>query len=75
MDIPGRRAGETEDGGLWPGCRDAFDCQPDVHVSCGTLWRLHSIELEGGRAAEEPELQRILPDLPHCCQKLPEGRF
>ncbi len=75
VDVTGGCGGETEDGGLWSGCWDPFDRQPDVYLSCGALWRLHSSELEGGRAAEEPELQRVLQDLPHCCQELPEGSF
>lgn len=71
VDVTGWCRCETEDGGLWPGCWDPSDYQPDVHLRCGALWRLHSSELEGGRAAEEPELQRILPDLPPGCKELP----
>lgn len=75
VDVTGGCSGETEDGGLWSSRWDPFDRQPNVYLSCGALRRLFSSELEGGRAAEEPELQRVLPDLPHRCQELPEGSF
>lgn len=71
VDVTGGCTGETEDGRHRPGCRDAFDRQPDVYLSRRTLRRLFSSELEGGRAAEDPELQKLLRVLPHGCQELP----
>lgn len=73
MDNAGRWGGETEDGRLGPGGREASDHQRHVHLHCEALRGLQSPELDGRRAAEEHELQRILPDLPHCCKEFPQG--
>lgn len=73
VDHPGRRRGEAEDGGLGPGRRAASDRPAGLQLSCGALWGAPGPELEGRGAAQEPELQRILPGLPHRRQELPEG--
>lgn len=73
LDVSAWFRGETKNGRIWPGCWDPFDSQPDVHLSRGAFWRIYGFELEGGRATEEPELQRILPVLPYSSQELPEG--
>lgn len=73
VHVTGRCRGETEDGRLGPGCRDSPDCQPDVHLSRGALRKPRSSGLEGGRTAEDHELQRLLSGLPHGRQELPQG--
>ncbi|TNN24343.1 hypothetical protein EYF80_065533 [Liparis tanakae] len=73
VDVPAGRRGDPEDGRLGPRRLAAADRGPDVRLGRGALPRAHGAQLEGRRAAAEPQLQRILPDVPRRRQELPQG--